>query len=120
MVELSGRPIGFIQIIDPLEEETHYWGECAPNLRAIDIWIGEKEDLVKGYGTTMMELALDRCFAEKNVTAVLIDPLSTNRRAIQFYQRCGFRFIERRQFSDSICDVHQITREEWSALPVTK
>ena len=38
---IDGRPLGFIQIIDPAQEESHYWGEVAENLRAIDIWIGE-------------------------------------------------------------------------------
>jgi aminoglycoside 6'-N-acetyltransferase len=27
---VEGRPIGFIQIIDPAREETHYWGDCEP------------------------------------------------------------------------------------------
>ena len=49
IAELNGRPIGFIQIIDPLLEETHYWGDTLPNQRAIDIWIGEADDLGKGY-----------------------------------------------------------------------
>ncbi len=34
---LHDRPIGFVQIIDPAEEETHYWGDVEPHLRAIDI-----------------------------------------------------------------------------------
>jgi aminoglycoside 6'-N-acetyltransferase len=43
----DGVPIGFVQIIDALEEETHYWGlDCEPNLRAIDIWIGEEDCLL--------------------------------------------------------------------------
>jgi aminoglycoside 6'-N-acetyltransferase len=54
------------------------------NLRAIDIRIGEARDLGKGYGTVMMRLALGRCFADPAVTAVLIDPLKTNRRAHPF------------------------------------
>jgi len=45
---LDGRPIGAMQIIDPFTEQTHYWGEIEPNLRAIDIWIGAAEDLGKG------------------------------------------------------------------------
>src|SRR5688500_11521018 len=50
IAELDGRPLGFVQIIDPLSEETHYWGDrVEPNLRAIDIWIGEAGDLGKGY-----------------------------------------------------------------------
>ena len=41
IAELDDRPIGAMQIIDPHTEVTHYWGEIEPNLRAIDIWIGE-------------------------------------------------------------------------------
>jgi hypothetical protein len=48
VAEIDGRPIGFIQIIDPAREESHYWGDIAENLRAIDIWIGEATDLGKG------------------------------------------------------------------------
>lgn len=66
---MSIVPIGFIQIIDPVREESHYWGDVAENLRAIDIWIGAETDLGKGYGTKMMQLALVRCFADLSVTA---------------------------------------------------
>jgi len=30
IAEEDGRPIGFIQIIDPACEETHYWGASGP------------------------------------------------------------------------------------------
>ncbi|MBW4489639.1 MAG: acetyltransferase [Trichocoleus desertorum ATA4-8-CV12] len=53
IAEIEGRAIGFIQIIDPTLEESHYWGDIAANLRAIDIGIGEATDLGKGYGTKM-------------------------------------------------------------------
>ena len=74
MAELSGRPIGAMQIIDPRTEQTHYWGEGEPNLRAIDIWIGAASDLGKGYGQTMMRRAFQICFADPGVTAIIIDP----------------------------------------------
>ena len=41
IAEVAGRPIGVVQIINPETEESHYWGDCGPGLRAIDIWIGE-------------------------------------------------------------------------------
>ena len=63
IAEAGGRPIGFLQIIDPAREETHYWGEVEPNLRAVDIWIGEAADLGRGFGSEMMQLAIERCFA---------------------------------------------------------
>lgn len=114
IAELDGRPLGFIQIIDPALEESHYWGEeVAPDLRAIDIWIGEAGDLGRGYGTRMMEMAIERCFAVPEVRAVIIDPLESNTRAHRFYQRLGFRPIERRRFGMDDCLVHELTREEW-------
>lgn len=60
IAEIDGRSIGFVQIIDPAREDSHYWGEIADGLRAIDLWIGEEADLGKGYGTKMMQLALAR------------------------------------------------------------
>lgn len=113
IAELNGRPIGFIQIIDPLLEETHYWGDTAANQRAIDIWIGEATDLGKGYGTIMMQLAIERCFAAKEVTQILIDPLVSNTRAHKFYERIGFEFVEPRKFNDDDCYVYRLTRERW-------
>ncbi len=111
IAELEGRPIGMVQIIDPYHEESHYWGACPENLRAIDIWIGEAKDLGKGYGSEMMKLALLRCIEDEKVTAVLIDPLESNTDAIRFYERLGFEFVENRQFEDDDCCVYQITRQ---------
>ena len=115
VAEPDGRPIGFIQIIDPAREASHYWGDVPANLRAIDIWIGEAQDLSKGYGTTMMRLALARCFADPSVTAVLIDPLETNRRAHVFYERMGFQFVEKRTFNENRCLVYRLDRHHWDA-----
>lgn len=111
--EVDGRPIGVIQIIDPAREETHYWGEIEPDLRAIDIWIGAAADLGKGYGTEIMRLALDRCFAAPAVVAVIIDPLASNRRAIRFYERLGFRFVEMRRFGSDDCCIYRLERADW-------
>jgi aminoglycoside 6'-N-acetyltransferase len=113
IAELDGRPIGFIQIIDPAREESHYWGEIVDNLRAIDIWIGEAADLGQGYGTEMMQLAIARCFADSAVTAILIDPLANNTRAHRFYERLGFQFVEPRKFGEDDCFVYRLNREDW-------
>lgn len=114
IAELEGRPIGFMQIIDPFVEESHYWGDCSPNLRAVDIWIGEVDDLGKGYGTTMMKLALEKCFAPPEVTAVIIDPLASNTDAHRFYERLGFKFIEKRSFGEDVCFIYRLEREDWT------
>lgn len=113
IAELDGRPLGFVQIIDPALEDSHYWGTVSSHLRAIDIWIGEAADLGQGYGTQMMEQALARCFADPSVEAVLVDPLLSNTRAHRFYQRLGFQVLGRRELGGDDCLVLQITRTQW-------
>lgn len=110
---LGDRPIGFVEIIDPALEESHYWGAIEPNLRAIDVWIGEADYLNKGYGTQMMSQAIERCFANPAVTAIINDPLTSNTAAIRFYQRLGFEFVEYRRFGLDDCSVHRLTRARW-------
>lgn len=118
IAELDGRPIGFVEIIDPAREDGHYWGQDVPDdLRAVDIWIGEAAELGKGHGTRMMQLALERCFATRTVTAVLVDPLAGNVRAHRFYERLGFRFVERRRFGDDDCFVYRLSRADWRGGP---
>lgn len=113
IAECVGRPIGVMQIIDPHTEATHYWGEIEPNLRAIDIWIGEADDLGKGYGEQMIREAFKLCFQDLSVTAIVIDPLASNKRAHKFYQSLGFVEEGRRMFEDNDCLIHRLTREVW-------
>lgn len=114
IAEIEGIPIGFIQIIDPKEEETNYWGEIGPNKRAIDIWIGEESDLNKGYGAEMMQLAIARCFENPDVDEILIDPLITNTDAIRFYERIGFEFLEQRNFDGDECFIYRFLRSSFN------
>ena len=114
IAEIGGRPIGVVQIIDPAREESRYWGEVPTGLRAIDVWIGEPSDLGRGYGTAMMRLALGRCFAAPDVSAVLIDPLATNTRAHRFYERLGFSFVEARRLGGDDCLVYRLDRSGFS------
>jgi aminoglycoside 6'-N-acetyltransferase len=115
IAELDGLPIGFVQIIDPAEEDSHYWGGVPPNLRAIDIWIGEEDYLNQGHGTEIMKQAIERCFAPPEVAAILIDPLLGNTRSHRFYQRLGFAPIERRSFGQDDCLVHRLDRQTWAS-----
>jgi aminoglycoside 6'-N-acetyltransferase len=115
IAEADGRPVGFLQIIDPQREDSHYWGDVPGNLRAIDIWIGNEADLGKGYGTAIMKLALARCFSAPPVSAVLIDPLAGNTRAHHFYERLGFKFVERRRFGSDECFVYRLDRSDYAS-----
>lgn len=110
IAELDKKPIGIVQIIDPFKEETHYWGEVEETKRAIDIWIGEEENLNKGYGTQMMNLAIKRCFKNEQVNGILIDPLKSNSKAHRFYERLGFKFLGERTFNGSISFIYELKR----------
>jgi aminoglycoside 6'-N-acetyltransferase len=118
IAELGGRPIGAMQIIDPHNETTHYWGEIEPNLRAVDIWIGDAKDHGHGYGEQMMRIAFRKCFADPEVTAIIIDPLNSNTRAHKFYQRLGFKPVGLRRLGDdnAECLIHKLTRADWRKL----
>jgi aminoglycoside 6'-N-acetyltransferase len=120
IAEEGGRPIGFMEIIDPAREPTRYWGDVENNLRALDIWIGEEKDLGRGYGTQMMRLALACCFAEPGVKAVIIDPLERNIRARRFYERLGFRFVEIRTFEKEVCAIYRLERADYERLAVAR
>ncbi len=113
IAELDGQPIGFMEIIDPALEESHYWGACEPNLRALDIWIGIPALLGQGYGTQMMAIALARCFADKSVKGVLLDPLASNTKAHRFYEKLGFEFQTQRTFDDDVCYVYYLSRANY-------
>lgn len=114
IVEADGHAAGFLQLIDPAREESRYWGNVSLGLRAIDLWIGEAEFRNRGIGTRMMQFALDRCFADPSVTAVLIDPLASNSAALRFYGRLGFIPVERRRFGLDDCLVHRLDRDTWA------
>lgn len=115
IAEVDGRPIGVMQLIDPHLEPTHYWGEIEPNLRAMDIWIGPKDALNRGYGAQMMTQAIDAAFADPQVAAIVIDPLNSNTDAHRFYRRLGFEVVGRRMFDEDDCLVHRLERATWEA-----
>jgi aminoglycoside 6'-N-acetyltransferase len=111
IAELKEEPIAMVQIIDPYLEETQYWGAVEKTKRAIDIWIGEEENLNRGYGTQIMNLAIERCFSDQEVDGILIDPLKSNTKAHRFYERLGFEFLEERTFTETVCYVYELKKK---------
>jgi aminoglycoside 6'-N-acetyltransferase len=60
-----------------------------------------------------MRLAIARCFAPPEVTAILIDPLASNTRARHFYERLGFVAVGPRRFGTDDCVVYRLERDDW-------
>lgn len=110
IAEEDGRPVGFVDLMDPHRDTERYWGDAPPGLIALDIWIGAAEDRSRGLGGEIMRQAIARSFASTEVTAIVIDPLATNVRAIRFYERLGFLSVERRMFGDDDCLVMRLGR----------
>lgn len=115
IAEVDGRPVGFVQIIDPEREETQYWGCVEAGHRAIDLWIGEPGARNRGYGTRMMEQAIERCFHDPSVHTILLDPLESNEGASRLYERLGFEFVASRDFCGHRCRVYRLRRERTPA-----
>ena len=113
IAELDGRPIGYVEIVDPARDDDQYWGPCPEDLRAIDIWIGEAADLGRGFGSEMLRLALKQSFDAPEVEAVLVGPLESNVRARRFFERNRFLFVEHRRFGQDDCAVYRLDRARW-------
>jgi aminoglycoside 6'-N-acetyltransferase len=121
VAEVNGIPIGYIAILDPVLEQTRYWGDeyCAGykanELAAIDIWIGEENYLNQGYGTAMMRTAIELyCFRNNVTKEIIIDPMVNNVAAHRFYQRLGFRPENKTHFfGPDCCLVHRLSRKDY-------
>jgi aminoglycoside 6'-N-acetyltransferase len=103
IIEEEGRPIGFLQLADASEEETHYWGDIEPGTWSLDIWIGSPRDRGRGLGRKAMTEALGRAFDHHGARSVVIDPAVGNRRAIAFYEQLGFERVGVRRFDHDEC-----------------
>jgi aminoglycoside 6'-N-acetyltransferase len=110
IVEEDARPIGFMQLIDAREEESHYWGDVEPGTWALDILIGSPADRGRGLGAQAMQAAIRRVFEQHLAETILIDPLATNRRAIAFYERLGFEPAEVRDINGDSCFVMKLRK----------
>lgn len=115
IAEDDGRPIGFVQLTDAHDEETHYWGDVEPGTWALDVWIGSCADRGRGLGRQVMDAATGRCFGRHGATSILIDPLVTNTPAIRFYERYGFATVGERDFDGDRCLVMRLDRAPTSS-----
>jgi RimJ/RimL family protein N-acetyltransferase len=61
------------------------------------MFIGNKEYWDKGYGEEAANLLLDYAFNILNLNSLMLRVYSFNRRAIRYYEKCGFRKIGKRR-----------------------
>lgn len=114
IAEQQDEAIGFVQILDPSGDPNQYWGNnVSRKMRAIQIWIGESYNLNRGYGSTIMNMVLERCFDDDMVNELVVDPLSTNAKAHRFYTRLGFKYMETKKFGEDLCYVMKLKRASY-------
>ena len=96
-------------------------GERASGLRAIDIWIGKEAYIGRGFGKKMEEVVVRLCFADRMVSAILIDSIAPNKKARSFCKELGFHLVEYRHFSIVEDVAYRLERSVWmKRLLITK
>jgi len=107
LIQAGETPIGYIVYCDLEAFRTKNPNTKAPctsepdGTFCIDLYIGEKDYLGKGYGTQIVKDFCRRLFQNPKVKRIVIDPSSDNKRAIRCYEKAGFRFL--REEHDGVC-----------------
>lgn len=96
IIELDGRPIGYIQSYDPHLEEDHPYQDQPTGTLGIDPFIGEPDLVGIGHGPRLLEEFVELLF-EEGAPRVIIDPDPANTAAIRAYEKAGFRPIGQRR-----------------------
>ncbi|WP_052131615.1 GNAT family N-acetyltransferase [Planococcus sp. CAU13] len=96
IVETAGRPFAFMQCYRLNDEDYKKYGySIEETIYGIDQFIGEPALFNKGYGTEMVTKFLAYIFEEKLADAVVLDPETTNPRAVRCYEKCDFQKIRK-------------------------
>jgi aminoglycoside 6'-N-acetyltransferase len=95
IVELEGRPIGYIQCYDPHLEEDHPYRDQRKGTLGIDQFIGEPELVGIGHGSRLIAAFVEDLFRQ-GAPRVIIDPDPRNGRAIRAYEKAGFTAFDTR------------------------
>jgi aminoglycoside 6'-N-acetyltransferase len=95
IVELDGKPIGYLQSYDPHLEDDHPYNDQPFGTLGLDLSIGVPELVGVGHGSALLSQFIDELF-EEGASRVIIDPHPTNARAIRAYRKAGFAPIGER------------------------
>ena len=95
IVELDGKPIGYIQSYDPHLEDDHPYQDQPMGTLGIDVSIGRPELVGIGHGSRLIRAFVDLLF-EEGCPRVIIDPDPENKAAIRAYEKAGFTTFDTR------------------------
>jgi RimJ/RimL family protein N-acetyltransferase len=93
VIELDGRPIGYVQVY-PWDEEPDAIDAIGlpsiPGAWGLDIFLGEPDVLDRGLGSRAVDLLCRHLLEDRGATAVMIVAAVDNARALRSYEKAGF------------------------------
>lgn len=115
VIELTGKPIGYIQCCDlysyrtKCEEPKGLFTNEEPGTFCLDLFIVEESLLNKGLGTEIIKQFTQKLISEFKAKKILIDPAASNKRAIRCYEKCGYQIIRERNDGVTDCVIMEFT-----------
>ncbi|MEC3884781.1 GNAT family N-acetyltransferase [Halobacillus sp. HZG1] len=94
LVEFGGKGIGYIQFYQLDDKAKNVYGLTNGNVYGIDQFIGEIEHWNKGLGTLLVTSMVQFLIENKKADRVVMDPQTSNMRAIRCYEKCGFKKVK--------------------------
>lgn len=92
LVQLSGRPIGYIQSYDPHGWPGHHFADQPRGVRGVDQFIADPDLLGHGHGSAFVRQFCDGLIAA-GAPVVVTDPHPENAKAIRAYEKAGFSVV---------------------------
>ena len=95
ILSYENRAIGYIQYYPLTATEVRAYGvETIEPVYGLDLFIGEIDGWDRGIGTRVVSALVHYLFDTVGAWLVVIDPRTSNHRAIRCYEKCGFRKIK--------------------------
>ena len=112
IIELGGKPIGYIQSYDPyLEDGDNPFDDQPFGTLGIHQFIGEPSLIGQGHGPRLIAQFAQMMF-EEGAPRLLVDPAPANSRAIRAYEKAGFRALGPRMTPDGEAMVMVLDSDE--------
>jgi aminoglycoside 6'-N-acetyltransferase Ib len=88
---LDDKPIGYAQSYVAMGSGGGWWPEITdPGVRGIDQFLANVDQLNQGLGTQLVQVLVNKLFADPAITLIHTDPAPGKHRAIRCYEKAGF------------------------------
>ncbi len=94
LICIDENPVGYIQAYQAARVGGGWWPDENEGTYGMDLYIGERDYLGKGYGSEIIHKFLEYFQSRREVRKWIIDVNPKNPRAIRCYEKVGFRFVK--------------------------